>query len=58
MTSLYSGVVQNVHVLEGQKVKKGETIVSLIDEDAELAYAEAKASCPNPKPKNLKLKQI
>ena len=44
VTSLYSGVVQNVHVLEGQKVKKGETIVSLIDEDAQLAYAEAKAS--------------
>ncbi|NBS19736.1 MAG: biotin/lipoyl-binding protein, partial [Flavobacteriia bacterium] len=42
-TSLYSGVVKKVHVLEGQKVAKGETIVSLIAEDAKLALAEAKA---------------
>ena len=43
VTSLYSGVVKKVHVLEGQRVAKGETIVSLIAEDAKLALAEAKA---------------
>lgn len=43
VTSLYSGVVQKVHVLEGQKVAKGEIIVSLVDEDAQLARAEARA---------------
>ena len=56
VTSLYSGVVQNVHVLEGQKVKKGETIVSLIDEDAQLAYAEAKASLSQSQAKESEIK--
>ena len=41
VTSLYSGVVEKVHILEGQKVKKGQAIVSLIAEDAQLAYAES-----------------
>ena len=40
VTSLYSGVVKEVHVLEGQKIQKGEVIASLIDEDARLVLAE------------------
>jgi len=56
VTSLYSGVVQDVHILEGQKVKKGETIVSLIDEDAQLAYAEAKASLSQSQAKESEIK--
>ena len=40
VTSLYSGVVKEVHVLEGQKIKKGEVIATLIDEDARLVLAE------------------
>ena len=43
-----------MHVLEGQKLKKGETIVSLIDEDAELAYAEAKAFLSQSQAKELR----
>jgi RND family efflux transporter MFP subunit len=41
VTSLYSGVVDKVHILEGQKVKNGQVIVSLIAEDAQLAYDES-----------------
>jgi len=38
VTSLYSGVVNEVHVLEGQKVAKGQLIASLVEEDARLAF--------------------
>jgi HlyD family secretion protein len=40
-TSLVDGVVETVHVLEGQPVKKGETLATLISEDARLALATA-----------------
>lgn len=40
VTSLYSGVVKEVHVLEGQKIQKGEVIATLIDEDARLVLSE------------------
>jgi len=43
VTSLYSGVVKEVHVLEGQQIKKGEIIATLIDEDARLVLAEMNA---------------
>lgn len=35
-STLVNGVVDEVHVLEGQKVKKGELLATLIDEDAKL----------------------
>lgn len=40
-TSLIDGVVESVHVLEGQTVKKGETLATLISEDARLDLATA-----------------
>lgn len=43
VTSLYSGVVKEVHVLEGQKIRKGEVIAKLINEDAQLALNEITA---------------
>jgi multidrug resistance efflux pump len=43
-TALVSGVVEAVHVLEGQSVSKGDPIASLISEDAELRLEKAKAS--------------
>lgn len=41
--SLYSGVVKEVHILEGDKVFKNQTVVTMIEEDAELAIKQAKA---------------
>ena len=43
VTSLYSGVVKKVHVLEGQKIIKDQVIVSLVEEDARLALSETEA---------------
>ena len=43
VTSLYSGVVKKVHVLEGRKVIKDQIIVSLVEEDARLALSETEA---------------
>jgi multidrug efflux pump subunit AcrA (membrane-fusion protein) len=40
-TSLVDGVVETVNVLEGQAVKKGETLATLIAEDARLSLATA-----------------
>ena len=40
-TALIDGVVDQVHVLEGQSVEKGEILATLIDTDAELALASA-----------------
>ena len=40
-TSLVDGVVETVHVLEGQAVKKGEKLATLISEDVTLALATA-----------------
>lgn len=40
-TSLVDGVVETVHVLEGQDVKKGEPLATLIAEDARLSLATA-----------------
>ena len=40
-TSLVDGVVETVNVLEGQTVKKGEPLATLISEDARLALAKA-----------------
>jgi HlyD family secretion protein len=40
-TALIDGVIDEVHVLEGQLVKKGETLATLVDDDARLALAAA-----------------
>ncbi|MGL4398955.1 MAG: HlyD family secretion protein, partial [Luteolibacter sp.] len=40
-TSLIDGVVETVNVLEGQAVNKGETLATLISEDARLSLATA-----------------
>ncbi len=40
-TSLIDGVIETVHVLEGQAVKKGELLATLISEDARLSLATA-----------------
>lgn len=40
-TALIDGVVDKVHVLEGQVVKEGELLATLIDADAKLALASA-----------------
>ena len=45
VTSLYSGVVEKVHILEGQSIKQGEIIATLIDEDARLVLSEYNAMC-------------
>ncbi|MDQ8203825.1 efflux RND transporter periplasmic adaptor subunit [Pelagicoccus sp. SDUM812003] len=43
-TALISGVVDNVFVLEGERVEKGDPIATLIDEDARLDLQTAKAA--------------
>jgi RND family efflux transporter MFP subunit len=40
-TALIDGVIDEVHVLEGQLVKKGETLATLVDDDARLALSAA-----------------
>jgi HlyD family secretion protein len=40
-TALIDGVVDEVRVLEGQLVKNGETLATLVDDDARLALAAA-----------------
>jgi multidrug efflux pump subunit AcrA (membrane-fusion protein) len=40
-TALIDGVIDEVRVLEGQFVKKGETLATLVDDDARLALAAA-----------------
>lgn len=42
-TALADGVVDSVLVLEGQRVEKGQTVATLVKEDAELALARAEA---------------
>jgi HlyD family secretion protein len=42
-TALVDGVVDQVHVLEGQAVKKGDLLATLIDADAKLELASAKS---------------
>lgn len=42
-SSLASGVIRELLVIEGQQVKKGEPVALLIDADAKLALADAKA---------------
>lgn len=43
VTPLYSGVVREVHVLEGQTVTNGQLLVALVDDDAKLALRRADA---------------
>jgi RND family efflux transporter MFP subunit len=43
VTALYSGVVEAVHVLEGERVVEGQLLATLIDDDARLDVATAGA---------------
>ncbi len=43
ITALADGVVKHVHVLEGETVKTGQVLVQLVDDDAKLALAAARA---------------
>ncbi len=43
-TALTDGVVEEVRVLEGQRVERGEVLATLIAEDAELALAAVEAA--------------
>ncbi len=43
VTSLYSGVVKEVHILEGEKVSKEQVIVTMVEEDAQLELRKAEA---------------
>jgi HlyD family secretion protein len=40
-TALIGGVIETVHVLEGHAVKQGDTLATLISEDARLSFAAA-----------------
>lgn len=44
VTSLYGGVVDEVFVLEGDVIKKGQLLATLIDEDAKLEFEMAQAA--------------
>lgn len=43
-TALYSGVVDTVHVLEGERVQQGQLLATLVSEDAELDLKTAEAA--------------
>ncbi|MEQ8846815.1 HlyD family efflux transporter periplasmic adaptor subunit [Botrimarina sp.] len=43
-SALTGGVIDQVHVIEGQHVARGEPVATLIDTDARLALAEARAT--------------
>ncbi len=43
-TALAEGVVKAVHVLEGERVEKGQLVAELVDDDARLALAQADAA--------------
>lgn len=42
-TTLYSGVVKDVMVLEGETVREGQLLATLVDDDARLALRDAEA---------------
>ena len=42
-TTLYSGVVEAVHVLEGERVQKDQLLATMVDDDAELDLKTAEA---------------
>jgi len=43
-TTLYGGVVESVHVLEGQAVEEGQLLARMVDEDAVLDLRTARAA--------------
>jgi multidrug efflux pump subunit AcrA (membrane-fusion protein) len=43
VTTLADGVVERIHVLEGETVEAGQTLVELVADDARLALAQARA---------------
>lgn len=47
--ALVNGIVKEVHVLEGQPVKKGQLLATLIDDDAKLDLKEAEQDISNMK---------
>lgn len=44
VTTLYSGVVEEVHVLQGEQVKQGQILATMVDDDARLDVQSAEAS--------------
>lgn len=44
VTTLYSGVVEEVRVLHGEKVEQGQILATLVDEDARLDLQSAEAN--------------
>ena len=58
VTSLYSGVVNEVHVFEGQKVAKGQLIATLVEEDARLAFLHSDIQHRQSRQKKKLLRQI
>ncbi|MDE0826983.1 MAG: efflux RND transporter periplasmic adaptor subunit [Akkermansiaceae bacterium] len=53
VTSLIDGVIDEVHVLEGQQVKKDQLLASLIADDAELDVQQAKQRITSLESKNI-----
>ena len=53
--SLYDGIVDEVFVLEGETVKKGQKVASLIDDDARLAFNLSKIQLEEARLKELEL---
>jgi len=51
VTALESGIVKRVHVLEGQKVTRGQLLVELIDDDTRIAVDEARSEVVRAKAK-------
>ena len=43
-TTLYSGVVKEVHVLQGEKVEQGQLLATMVDDDARLDLESARAN--------------
>ncbi len=43
-TALYSGIVDEVHVLEGERVSEGQLLATLVDDDARLDHETALAA--------------
>ena len=55
MPALYDGIVSEVYILEGEEVKPGQRLVSLINEDAQLSLRMAIAELEKAKSKELEI---
>lgn len=43
VTALISGIVEKIHIIDGDKVKKGQILVEIVDDDFKLDLAKAEA---------------